>query len=128
MIYNKKIEELFFDTQHAGVLNCAEPLTVCSRISLEKNKCSELYIACDEQGLITQVCFKALGNPYLIVGFEWLCRKIEHTQLDAHPCIDYSMIALELSVPKIHYAAAVLVETNYRQAIKLLKLRSGEKS
>lgn len=128
MNYNKKTEELFFDTQHAGVLDLAKPFTICSRINLEKNKCSELYLACDENGLITQVYFKALGDPYLIAGFEWLCRSIEHTELRKHPCIDYSMIVDVLSIPKIRYAAAVLVETSYRQAINSLKQAFLEKN
>lgn len=129
MIYNEKVETLFFDTQHAGVLDCTEPLTVCSRLSLDKNKCSELYLSCDEKGVITRLSFKALGDPYLLAGFEWLCREVENTKLDAHPSVDYSTIVAALSIPKINYAAAVLVETNYRQAITLLRQAfSGEKS
>ena len=120
MIYNKAVEDLFFNTQHAGVLNCAEPFTVCSRIGLEKNKCSELYLACDERGLIAKAVFKAMGDPFLLAGFEWLCRKIEHTPLAAHPCLDYSMIVDALSIPQIRYSAAVLIETSYRQAIDSL--------
>ena len=121
MIYNKAVEALFFDTQHAGVLDCAEPFTVCSRIGIEKNQCSELYLQCDTWGVITEAYFKAMGSPYVIAGFEWLCRKMVNTNVNTHPCIEYSMMVDALSIPKIRYAAAVLVETNYREAIDLLR-------
>ncbi len=128
MIYNDKIENLFFDTQHAGELNCAKPLTICSRMSLNNHQLTALYLACDEKGWITQAYFKALGDPYLIASFEFLCRQIEHTPLDSHPCVDHAMMVDALLIPKNKYAAAVLVETNYRQAIKLLKQSFLEKN
>ena len=128
MLYHDNLEKLFFDVQHAGVLHCTKPLTVCCRTNVEKNKNCALYLACDKKGLITQVCFKALGDPYVIASFEWLCRQIELTELKIHPLIDYVMIVDALMIPKARYAAAVLVETNYHQAIHLLKQAFLEKN
>ena len=128
MNYNKLTTSLFFDLQHVGELDCALPMTVCSRISVAKNQCSELYLACDQNGWITQAYFKALGEPYLIAGLEWLCRNIVHTSIETHPNIDHAMIVDALSIPEAQYAVALLVETNYRQAIQLLTQKWVEKN
>ena len=127
MSYNKQVSALFFDTRHAGVLDCEGPLTVCKRIQLAPNQCSELYLQCDDRGLITRAQFKASGSPYLIAGLEWLCRTVLNTALEVQPIFSHTRLVEELHIPKAQYAVALLVETIYLQAIHLLKQQFLEK-
>ena len=130
MIYNEQIEALFFNARHVGVLDCLEPLTICSRKQLSTNstKTSELYLRCDESGLITQARFKVTGNPYLIASFEYLCRHVVHTAIQEPPTLDHIFLIKALSIPAIHYAPVLLVEAHYYHALELLKKIFGEKS
>ncbi len=120
MIYSQNVIQLFFDTRHAGMLDCTQSLTVCSHINTASNQIINLYIACDTARYIQQACFQTTGNPYLIAGLEWLCRWLKNQPIDIHPCLDYHIIITELEIPTIHYPTAILIDTSYRAAINLM--------
>lgn len=125
MMETALFKSLFFDPQHVGELDCNQPLIACSRSMLSKNKCCVLYLACDKKGIIVKATYQVMGEPYLIAGLEWLCRQLVNTPLSQHPCINYHQLVDALSIPKARVPSAVLIETNYLQAINDLKQQMG---
>ncbi len=118
--YNAKIAELFFNTSHAGVLNCQQPLTVCYYCNTQHhNTYLELYLRCNLNKQIIQTKFKTFGNPYLIAGLEWLCQNLENTSINRHPWITAAIISDTLQIPKIEYTIALFIETSYNKIILL---------
>lgn len=121
MNYNQLVEDCFFTPKHVGTLDCTEPFTVLSEVGLRDKAFLQWYAACNPQGLITQCCFKAYGNPYLIAALEWCCRQLIGTSLDGHPRFDYLQLVNELEIPKVLYPTALLVEQGYRQICEKMK-------
>jgi nitrogen fixation NifU-like protein len=118
MNYNKLVESYFFEPQHIGILDSTQPRTICSR-----NVDFELYLAANEKGVIVQATFKANGNPYLIAGFEWVCRQLQGTAVNQHPRFNYQDLVQILEIPQSSYPTALLVEKGYCQGVEALKER-----
>lgn len=125
IIDNENIRALFFDLKHIGELDISQPLCTRERIVMGKTKQMDLYLACDRRGIITEAHFKAMGDPYLLVGLEWLCRRIEHSLLASHPFLDYEVILQNLEIPRLRYPAILLIDTHYQQAVKSLQQQWG---
>ena len=125
IIDNENMRALFFDLQHIGECDLLDPLCVRERIVMGKNTQMDLYLACDQQGMLTKACFKAMGDPYLLVGLEWLCRQIEGTLLASHPLLNYAMILETLDIPRLRYPAILLIDTHYRLAVQSLQQHWG---
>lgn len=122
MHYNSLVEELFFNTQHEGKLEQG-PDVVCGAIDLAKTKSIHLYLAFDKQGNILKTAFKVSGNPYLVAGLEWLCRKLEGRNMIAVPTLDYQLIMQELAIPKNSYPTALLIVEIGKETLKLMKMK-----
>lgn len=125
IIDNEIVQSLFFDLQHVGELDLSQPLSICEQVEMGKSKQMNLYLACDQRGVITAARFKAMGDPYLLVGLEWLCRHIENSLLASHPFLDYEVILNSLDIPRLRYPAILLIDTHYRQAVKSLQQQWG---
>lgn len=126
MIYNKLVQKLFFDAQHAGNLDCNWPRTIMTQLGIKGSSWIELYVNYDRQGIITQSCFKTYGNPYLIAALEWLCQYLEGTGINEHPLEVLPLLFKQLEIPATKYPIALQVDSCYRQTITTLKQQLKE--
>src|SRR4051794_35519775 len=100
MMYNDLVEHCFFEPQHLGILSPSQALCVNCRVGeAGRGDFFDLYLLCDNQGLILKARFKAYGNPYLIAGVEWLCRQLEGSTINEHPRIEYRLMVQKLAIP-----------------------------
>ena len=125
--YPSIVTELFFNINHAGVLDCSQAFTICNDNKQDKNFNIKLYLQANLENIIELAKFKTNGNPYIIAGCEWLCQQIEHTDLNIHPYINYSIINNVLQLPKPYYPIALLIENSYNKAITLLNNKLNNK-
>lgn len=123
MIYNKIVQDCFFQPRHVGVLDTTQPLTVLfsSRQQNPSNTLIDLSMQCTKNGLVKKICFKVTGNPYVVAALEWLCRQIEGRQFTDLPVIDYLLLIKELEIPNKHYPIALQVENVYKEVLVLMK-------
>lgn len=122
--YNKLVESCFFQAQHVGTLDCSRADTVCVSVEEQRNGIRlDLYLSCQTDGLIDKACFRACGNPYVIAGAEYLCRRLQGTSAKEHPCLDYHELVRQLGIPRVQYPLAVLIERAYHQAIQHIQDR-----
>ena len=122
MMYNKIVNDFFFAPQHVGTIDLLDPLVVCFRSNREH--CSvviELYIQCNNKGLITKACFKTNGNPYVIACLEWLCRQMIDKEIDKLPCFNYQLLMKELEIPTSQYPVTLQIEEAGKEALLLMK-------
>lgn len=130
MMYNKIVEDCFFHSLHAGSIEPSEPLVVYFRSNQHNQSMSiELFLQCNESGLITKARFKTNGNPYVIAAMECLCRKIEAKILGNLPEINYQDLVKELEIPTSQYPLALGVVDVYKEVLVLMKKKlEGYKS
>ncbi|KTD32452.1 NifU family transporter iron binding protein [Legionella moravica] len=122
MMYNKIVQDCFFQPRHIGILDLSEPLVSYCRIEQHKPRIIiDLYIQCSRTGLITTVCFKTNGNPFVIAGMEWLCRNLEGTDLMKTETISYQMLINTLEIPVSQYPVALLINDVYQESLILMK-------
>lgn len=128
MIYNELVESYFFAPQHVGMIEDMTPLSIHYR-SKEANFSDviDLYLEADKEGDIIKARFKAFGSPYVIASAEWLCRQLENSSLQKHPCFNYLAIMEALAIPKTNMAAALQLDEAYKAAIDLLKTKLERK-
>lgn len=122
MNYNELVEHYFFQPEHVGQLDSNQARVFHSRTgSASQGDYFDLYLCCDEDGVILQACFKAYGNPYLIAGVEWACRQLVGKHIDEHSGIDYNLLIQLFDIPRSYYPVALLVEKGYSDVVKKLK-------
>lgn len=123
MIYNNIVEDCFFQPRHAGMIDLNAPLTVHFRSSQKNQSLTiiDLYMQCTNIGFISQMRFKATGNPYVIAALEWLCRQLEGRTLENLPLINYQILIKELAISTIQYPIAIQVEDVYKEVLTLMK-------
>jgi nitrogen fixation NifU-like protein len=129
MNYNEIVEGLFFHTDHQGVITCDEPRTVGFSIpGAGKLAGCQLYLQCNEKGLIKKARFKAYGNPYLISGLEWICRQLQGTVLENSSYWTAQFFIELLDIPKYKQSAAFLLEDISTKTVNLMqeKFRSDD--
>ncbi|MBA2653108.1 MAG: iron-sulfur cluster assembly scaffold protein [Tatlockia sp.] len=129
MMYNKLVETCFFNPRHVGILDLTENLSAFYRGGeAGRGDVFDFYLLCDEKGNILKARFKAYGNPYFIAAAEWLCRQLEGSQIDEHPCFDYAYLLQKLEIPKARYPVALLIEDGYRELVQIMKqkLKRGD--
>jgi nitrogen fixation NifU-like protein len=123
-MYNKRVEGYFFNPKHVGILDLSENYTASYRGGeAGRGDVIDLYLHCDEQGLIINARFKAYGNPYLLAGAEWLCERLEGSTINEHPCIAYNHLLQELEIPKAGLSVALLIEESYRELVQIMKMK-----
>ena len=122
MLYNKLVQDCFFQPRHVGTLDLTEPLVSYYRIEQQKPRVIiDLYIQCSCIGLITKVCFKANGNPFVIAAMEWLCRRVEGTDVMKPESVNHQLLINELEIPLSQYPVALLIEDVYKESLILMK-------
>ncbi|WP_419420389.1 iron-sulfur cluster assembly scaffold protein [Legionella sp. D16C41] len=127
MNYNKLVESYFFQPKHVGTLDNTLSRTVyCSLSDAFKSNYFNLYLACNEAGLIVTACFKACGSPYLIASLEWLCQQLEGSDIGEHPQLSYRTLIKQLEIPNHLYPIAILVEKGYNHIILAMKEKLNE--
>lgn len=120
MMYNKNIEDCFFSPNHSDVIDLDQPYSSHYRSAQSgKNVVIDLYMLCSVDKAVLKACFKAVGNPYLIAGLEWLCRRIEGLNLTQLLPSYYEQIITDLEIPAHQYPIAVLIDTTYKELLKL---------
>ncbi|MFA5959322.1 MAG: iron-sulfur cluster assembly scaffold protein [Tatlockia sp.] len=125
-MYNKLVESCFFAPQHVGVITQSNPFVFhCRSGARGRGDFFDLYLLAKE-GKITQGRFKAYGNPYLIAGLEWLCRQLEGSDVNQHPCYTHLDFAKQLGIPKTRYSVALQLEDGYREIILLMQFKLQE--
>lgn len=127
MSYNTLVENLFFHPQHNGVLDVSQPFTLCTHQGVDNTAVFDLYLACNPQGKIERARFKAVGNPYLLASLEWICRETQDSWLKNHLLFDHKLLIKKLEIPRNRYAAALLAEKGYYEAIAKMNQLLEEK-
>lgn len=128
MMYNETVESCFFAPHHVGSLDLAEPLTEHYRSGLPgKGDLFDLYLLCNEEGLVLKANFKAYGSPYLIAAVELICRRLEGSRVSEHPQLDHAWLVNTLDLPKIRYPVAIQVEDAYREILTKMKMKLRDK-
>lgn len=121
-MYNKLVEEYFFDPKHVGFINADEPLAVHNRMSQEGQPLViDFYLQCTQGQMIKRACYQTNGNPYVIAALEFVCRQIEGLNLKQLPEIGYQQLVTALEIPNAQYPSAIQVEKIYKNALLLLK-------
>lgn len=117
---------MFFQPQHAGILDCNEAYTVHARAGYPgRQGYFDVYLQCDNAGLVKKARFRAFGNPYLIAGLELLCGQLENSYLNEHPCFNHRELADRLELPKKQQQLVFLIETGYLNVIVQMKEKLG---
>ncbi|HRD69712.1 MAG TPA: iron-sulfur cluster assembly scaffold protein [Legionella sp.] len=124
MMYNKIVQDYFFEPLHIGSLDLNHPDTVHYRSgsgNSNSNVIIDFYLRSNHEGLITKASFKTNGNPFIIAGLEWLCRQLEgHNQEQMRP-ISYKTLMEVLEIPSTQSPIAVKMEEVYKQIMILMK-------
>jgi nitrogen fixation protein NifU and related proteins len=127
MSYNELVKRYFFQPNHVEKLDPTLARTVyCSINDAAKSNYFDLYLSCNESGLIIKACFKACGSPYLIASLEWLCQQLEGSFVESHPKLSYLILVRQLDIPNHLYPIAILVERGYNNIILAMKKRLNE--
>lgn len=121
MMYNEIIKDCFFSPQHVGVIDLNDEGAVVVKNSQKGQGTIEFYMQCGRDKLIQRVCFKSNGNPYLIAGLEWLCRRLEGRITDDVPQIDYQLLIKELNIPVAQSPLALRIAAVYKEILVLMK-------
>jgi nitrogen fixation NifU-like protein len=123
MMYNKVVEDCFFQPRHVGVIELTAPLTVHISSGQENQSVTkiDLYLQGTTKGVITRASFKTNGNPYVIAAVEWLCRRIEGQSLTNLRPFNYQILIKELDIPISQSPIAVQIEDIYLAVLALMK-------
>ncbi|HAT1844732.1 TPA: iron-sulfur cluster assembly scaffold protein [Legionella pneumophila] len=122
MMYNKIVQDYFFQPQHKGTLDLNDPFV----IGVQSQPANQLntvhfYIKYDKDKTISRARFKTNGNPYVIAAMEWVCCQIEGKTLKALPLIDFQILINVLQMPNSQYPVAVQIEGIYKEALTLMR-------
>jgi nitrogen fixation NifU-like protein len=126
MIYNKVVQDCFFEPRHTGSIALDSLGVVYFRCEQTKQGALiELYMQCDVKGLITRMCFKTNGNPYVIAALEWLCRESEGKWFDDLSPLHYQTLIQILEIPMPEFPIALQVEDVYKEIMGLMTKKLG---
>ncbi|TAL62754.1 MAG: hypothetical protein EPN84_05990 [Legionella sp.] len=122
MMYNKIVEDCFFNSNHVGLVQPDYPLSAHFKSHVPgQNNRLDLYLVCTKDKIIQRACFKAMGNPYMIAALEWICREIEGLELEQLPVINYPLLVETLAIPNTEYPVAIQVSQAYQEVVKLMR-------
>jgi nitrogen fixation NifU-like protein len=115
--YNNVVKEHFFKPRNIenGELSYLQPASVGSAEAYEH---IQIWMDCDEEGRITKLTYKVLGNPYLIALLSLVSESLTgKTLLEAKQYSFADNIAL-LEIPKHKRYCVMLVEDVINVLIK----------
>ena len=120
--YNEAVEKLFFSPRHVGSLDLQAPRTLYgSYVEQLRGQQMDLYLQYNESAVITKICFKAHGEPYLIAGVEWACRQLEKQSLQSLPEISHQKLMQALAIPSLRFPFALFIEQSFAAFIEEAK-------
>ncbi|WP_100623000.1 iron-sulfur cluster assembly scaffold protein [Candidatus Coxiella mudrowiae] len=118
MRYSNEVLDYFLDTQHAGILQEADPQVKHGEIGTrEQGYLFRLYVRYD-QTKIKEAKFQAYGSVTAISACEYVCRWLENKTFEEAKQLTAIQIqnALNLSALEIH--AALLIERLCEKTLK----------
>lgn len=120
--YNEYVQKQFFQLTHATRLLAKEHLHYFHANAGLKNEDAyfELSLACQPDGKIEQAAFKAYGNPYLLVGLEWLCQRIEGFSKNTL-AVDFAELVPLLGLPHKFSYVIIMIEQGYQRLLQQIK-------
>ncbi|HDV5708706.1 TPA: iron-sulfur cluster assembly scaffold protein [Legionella pneumophila] len=122
MMYNKIVQDYFFQPQHIGKLDLNDPFVIGVQSQpINQLNTVHFYIKCDGDKLISKARFKTNGNPYVIAAMEWICCQIEGKTLESLPLIDFQILINVLQITNNQYPVAIQVEDIYKEALTLMR-------
>jgi len=129
MIYNKLLEDCFFNSRHVGRMNKdSRDVEILENHLPGRGGTIQLSVRCNNQGIIKQACFKAYGNPYMIASLEWVCRQLADKSIHDLSNIDYQQIVRLFEIPDTQYPVALRIEDIYNEMVLKLKKKYLEAS
>lgn len=126
MMYNKTVEDCFFQPRHIGVLDLKDPWTECVRSSQGLAQI-KLFMQSTPKGIINALCFKATGHPYLIAGLEWCARLILGQSVYTVEVVEYPALVKELAIPMEYYPLALQVVQVYKEMLCIMRKKIEDK-
>lgn len=122
MMYNKIVHDYFFLPQHVGALDCSEPRTVCySTKNFNPVLIIDLYMRCEETYIVSSICYKTNGNPYVIASLEWLCRQSLGKKY-AELCFNQEALTKLLEIPFNQIPVVLSVKEVFQEVLNLMKV------
>lgn len=123
MIYNKIVYDCFFYPRHVGTIDPSQVDTIMVRNEQKGQALIEFYLQHGQDRGITRACFKTNGNPFLVAGLEWLCRRIEGRIFDEIDPLDYQLLVNELAIPVTQYPLALRIVAVFKESLILMNNR-----
>jgi nitrogen fixation NifU-like protein len=121
-MYNKLVQECFFNPQHVGVLDVSQTNTVFfSNAHYTQNAVIELYMQCDEQQIVRSMRFKTNGNPYMIATLESLCKQSVGKNFNQLYFNGEELIKI-LEIPFKQSPVTLQVQDVFREVISLIRI------
>lgn len=122
MMYNKLVQECFFQARHVGVIGNLVPNMVSYRAEYSNaSLVIELYLQCSDEGRVTHMCFKTNGNPYMIAALEHLCRQSVGAKLTTLAPLNSSEVIRLLEIPTHQTPLVLQVADVYKEVLVLMK-------
>ena len=122
MMYNKLVKTCFFDIRQGGSIEeLSSEQCVIKHFSEKAGQSMEISLACSKVGVIECARFRAQGGPFVIAGLEYLCRQLEGSALEKHPCFSYQEFIALFEIPDNLFPQALRIEDLYSDAIKKMK-------
>lgn len=118
MWYNALVEKLFFEPQHAGILegNWTTQFEERHNDAASGNRIC-VALGGDSQGKIGQARYRVRAEPLTVAALELLCQRAEGCVIQALSPVDYRSLVAELEAPALRYPAVVLAVSVFNRAI-----------
>lgn len=79
MSYNNLVLSLFFNPEHAGILEKKQRGKIGRFVDASQNQRIDFYVDYQSSGSMCSICYLVKGNPYIIAGAEWMAQAVEKT-------------------------------------------------
>ena len=118
MRYSREVLDYFFDTQHAGILEKADPNVKQGEIGArDQGYLFRLYIRCD-CSKISEVKFQAYGSVTATAACEYACRFLKNKTFEEAGRLTAVQIQKALNLSTFEAHAAALIERLYKKTLE----------
>ena len=122
MMYNKIVQDCFFEPRHIGsIVDSASLVAHLRGVQKAQGVVIDLFLQCSADGFVIRSCFKANGNPYVIAALEWVCRQIEGQHIDVLQASYYQHLISELGIPVNQSPVALQIDGVYQEVLVLMR-------
>jgi len=119
MVYSDALMDHFERPRHVGQFDSdAANVGTGTAGATETGGVLRIQLRVDEDGLITDSCFKAYGPPALIAAGSWLAETIRGGVLEQAGAVTHKQLVAALGLPPARQHCALMAEDAIRAAIQ----------